>query len=132
MGKKNYTAVDHLISKPTKESEPIMAAPEKPYLNEVIEHQVEEEVRPYVSPRAETIELPPDIKKLGVQPASTSQFSTYQSVKLPISDDKVITGLQAPITSSFRWLATLAIYILRHAHLGLKIIHGKVVRVIRS
>lgn len=132
MGKKNYTTVDHLISKPTKESEPSVSVPENTYLKEVVEHQIEEEVKPYVSPRAETIELPPDIKKLGVHPSTTSQFSTYQNVKLPLADDKILPGLHAPITSSLRWLATLAIYILRHAHLGLKKIHGRVVRVVNS
>ena len=136
MPNKNYTAIDHLINKPvagkpTKEREPLTLSMETPYLQEVVEHQAEKEVRPYISPRRETIELPPDVKKLGVQSTASAQFSTYQNVKLPISDDKIMAGLHAPITSSIRWLATLAIYVLRHAHLGLKVIHGKIVRVIR-
>ncbi len=132
MANKNYTIIDHFIGKSAKEGEPILSSAEKPFLQEVVEHQAEEEVRPYISPRAETIELPPDVKKLGVQPTTNTQFSTYQTVKLPISDDKIMAGLHAPITSSLRWLATLATYILQHAHLGLKVIHGKVVRVIRQ
>ncbi len=134
----NFTAIDDVvkknkqpISKP-KEVEPVPSSKETYEIKEVVEHKPEEEVRPYVSPRAETIELPPDLKKMGLQPATTTQFPTYQNIKLPISDNKILTGLHAPITSSLRWLATLAIYLLQKAHLTLKIVHGKVIRIIRS
>lgn len=101
-------------------------------IEEVTEHKPEQEVEKFVNPRSETIELPPDLKKLGAQSTGTTQFSTYQNIKLPISDDKIIAGLHAPINSSLRWLATLAKYILACAHLGLKIVHGKVIRVVKS
>ena len=115
-----------------KEAEPIPTTKEKYEIKEAVEHQVEEEVKPFIQPRAETIELPPDLKKMGLQPATTTQFPSYQNIKLPISDDKIITGLQQPLTSSIRWLATLALYLLKQVHLTLKVIHGKVIRVVRS
>jgi hypothetical protein len=134
----NYTPIDDLIKKcqkqavsRPKEVEPAPSpAPEKYHLREVVEHEPEEEVRPYVTHRQETVAIPEELEKVGVQATSTPKFTSYQNVKLPISDDKVLEGLHAPIDSSFRWLATLATYILKKAHLGLKKIHGHAVRII--
>lgn len=135
----NFTNVSDLIKKnkidqksvsTSKEGEPITS--ERFQIKEVVEHKAEEEVRPFISPRQESIELPPDLKKMGLQPASTTKFPSYQNIKLPLSDEKIVVGMHAPVTSSIRWLATFAIYLLARAHLGLKVIHGKVVRVIRG
>jgi len=139
MNHKNYTPIDDLIKKnqqkdvaslPTKEAEPI---PKKKDIEfkELKEQELEEEVKPHLIKREETIKLSSDIQKLGLKPVPTTQFPQYQIVKLPISDDKIITGLHAPATSSLRWLATLALYLLQQAHLSLKVIHGKVVRVLK-
>jgi len=129
----NFTPINHLIKKlplPVslpKEVEPPL--PKEVEIETAVEHEPEAEVRPYLQRRTETITLPPDLKKMGVQATSTSRFITYQNVKIPLADDKVLSGLHAPITSSLRWLATLALYILRQAHIGLKKVHGHVVRV---
>lgn len=135
---KNFTNVDDLVKKNKHKNEPVSLPKEaepmstdKFEIKEVVEHKAEEEVRPFVSPRQETIELPPDLKKLGLQSASTTQFSSYQNIKLPITDEKIVVGLHAPVTSSLRWLATLATYLLARVHLGLKVVHGKVIRVIK-
>jgi len=146
MARKNYTPIHDLVRKhhslkspagvggPSKESEPFIAKQESQpeQVQEVVEHKPEKEVSTYVTPRQETIDIPPDLKQFGLQPATTTQFPTYQNIKLPISDEKITVGLHAPITASIRWLATLALYLLQKAHLGLKVIHGRVVRVIRS
>jgi hypothetical protein len=137
MTDKNYTPIDKLIKKYKdadrvslpKEVEPI--ATEKFEIKEVVEHEPDEETEKFVSPRAETIELPPDLQKLGLQPVSSTKFPSYKNIKLPLSDEKIIVGQKAPITSSLRWLATLALYILGQAHLGLKVIHGHVIRVLK-
>ncbi len=140
MTTKNYTPIEDLIkqhkrqrvvSKP-KEAEPILSAPEEYEIKEIVEHKPEKEARPFIYPRRETIELPPNLKKMGLQVVTSTKFPSYQTVVLPISDDKVLQGLHAPIYSSLRWLATLAWYILQKAHLTLKIIHGHVVRVVRG
>ncbi|MDO9028395.1 MAG: hypothetical protein Q7U68_06005 [Candidatus Roizmanbacteria bacterium] len=124
MTDKNYTAIDDLVKNKNsdkislpKEAEPV--AVEKFEIKEVVEHKPEEETGPYISPRAETIELPPDLQKLGLQPVQSTKFPSYKNIKLPLSDEKIIVGQKAPITSSLRWLATLALYILGQAHLGL-------------
>jgi len=132
----NYTPIDDRIKKlrlPTvslpKETEPALIRETE--IKEDIEYELEKEVSPFIQKRAETIKLPPDLKKIGLQTPSIGQFSNYQNIKLPISDDKIVTGLHSPVTSSLRWLATLALYILRQAHLGLKVVHGRVIRIIR-
>lgn len=125
---KNYTPFNQPLSLP-KEAEPILKK-EIEY-QESVEHEPSQELKPYVQKRAETIKLPPDLKKMGVQASTTSQTTTYQNVKIPLADDKVLVGMKAPITSSLRWLATFALYILHHAHLSLKIVHGHAVRVFK-
>ena len=134
----NYTPIDDLINKYRselvglpKEAEPISRSSEETQMQEVVEHEPSEEVRPFINPKAESIKLPPDLKLLGLQPVSNTQFQNYQNVKLPISDDKIIKGLNAPISSSLRWLATLAVYILRLGHLQLRVVGGRVIRVIK-
>lgn len=119
----------HFIGFINKEKEPPLR--EAITIEEKVELEPIKEVAPYVEVKKETIKLPPDLKRIGVQAISTPQFSQLQSVKLPISDDKIITGLHAPVTSSLRWLATLALYLLQMAHLQLKVVHGKIVRVFR-
>ncbi len=136
---KNFTPIDNLIKKYktsstaksisfSKESEPIRSKDLE--IKELEEYEPTKEVSPYLQKRAETIKLPPDLKKIGLQTVSGSQPTTITTIKLPISDDKVISGLHAPISSSLRWLATLAVYILKQAHIGLKVIHGHVVRIL--
>lgn len=138
----NFTKIDDVLKKNNqsttssffKEGEPGPVTKESfDEIQEVVEHEPDTETKPFISPRSDTIELPPDLIKLGVQSSnSTNNFSTYQNVKLPISDDKVIIGLHAPVSSSLRWLATFAIYLLARAHLGLKVVKGHVVRVLKS
>ena len=134
MTAKNYTSIDDLIKKwkqssigLPKEVEPVSIPTESLQMQESSEHQVSPEVKPYVQQRHETIKLPPDLTMLGLQPTTASQFSSYKNVKLPISDEKVIKGLHDPINSSSRWLSEFAIFILRQAHLTLRIVGGKVI-----
>ncbi len=80
----------------------------------------------------ETIELPPDVKKLGVAPSGPSApvvTITLPQVVLPISDQKVIVGLHVRLLNSLHWLATWCIRKLNKAHIALKVIHGKIIRV---
>lgn len=81
----------------------------------------------------ETIELPPDVKKLGVTTTGPSTpvaaATTTLQVTLPISDQQVVAGLHAQILSSLRWLAIWCVRKLKKAHIALKKIHGKIVRV---
>jgi hypothetical protein len=96
----------------------------------VVEHKInDEEIKEHVSAKDESIEIPQELKNIGVQAVSQPKFPTYQDMVLPLSDEKVFTGLKAPISSSLRWLSEFCAYMLRHTHLYLKQIHGKVIRV---
>lgn len=81
----------------------------------------------------DTIELPPDIKKLGVTQTGPSTpvptTTALPQVVLPISDQTVVSGLHAQILSSLRWLAVWCIKKLKKAHIALKKVHGKIIRV---
>lgn len=139
MSAQNFTPIDDLIKKMQpqssglpKEAEPILGPSESLHLQEAVEHEPSVEVKPYVQPRAESIKLPSDLTMIGLQPVSSSQFSSYKNIKLPISDEKIIKGLHEPITSSYRWLAEFAVFVLRQAHLALRVVHGKIIRVIQS
>ena len=140
----NYTPIEDLLQKYKssmvgypKEGEPPLRRPDTQFdeveeVQGVVEHQVQdEEVAKHVDVKPETIQLTEDLKRHGLQPVSDPQFYDYQKVKLPLTDDKVVTGLHAPLTSSIRWLATLAQFILWQSHIKLKVVGGKVVRVIK-
>jgi hypothetical protein len=81
----------------------------------------------------DVVEIPPDVRKLGVSPAGpttpVSATTAFPQVVLPISDQKVVAGLHSQVTSAFLWLATWCIKKLKKAHIALKVIHGKIIRV---
>lgn len=81
-----------------------------------------------------TIELPPDVKKLGVthSGSQTPVATSAVTISLPLSDDQIISGSQAPITSALKWLSVWCLKRLKSLHLALKNIHGKIVRVISN
>jgi hypothetical protein len=114
-----------------KESEPIMTRKEI-NIEEVVESELQKEAAPYLQPRQEIVNLPPELKKLGLHEVSSTKFPAGKTINLPLSDEKIITGLHAPVTSSLRWLAILADYLLKKMHLRLRIVSGKVVRVFRK
>lgn len=138
MATDNFTKIDELVKKDKradrvglpKEAEPMTS--DKFEIKEVVEQKPEAEVRPFISPRQETIELPPDLKKFGLKSVSGTKFPSYKNIKLPISDEKIIVGQKAPVTSALRWLSTIALYILGQAHLGLKVVRGHVIRVLKK
>lgn len=80
-----------------------------------------------------TIELPPDVKKLGVTQTGASApvtvTQTLPKVILPISDKEILKGLHEKVTNALRWLSTWCIRKLKKAHIALKEIHGKIIRV---
>ncbi len=82
---------------------------------------------------SETIELPPDVKKLGITPSGASTPITatpvLPEVILPISDQQIIVGLHAKVTSALKWLSTWCIRKLKKAHIALKVMHGKIIRI---
>ena len=141
MAVQNYTPLDELMAKiqksftslPTKEIEPAGMREEQKDIRIAVEHkELDEEVKPHIQVHEEVVEVPPDLQQMGVQATPTAQVQTHQPFQSLLSDEEIIKGLHQPTTSSFRWLAELALYILKHAHIVLKTVHGKVVRVIND
>jgi len=98
------------------------------------EEESSEGVEEYITPHPETIQLPPDLKKIGIQATNDdTQFkSALYKLKLPISDEKIMDDLKASPTESKRWYATILFYMLKMAHLTLKKVGSKVVRVFKT
>ena len=138
----NHTSIRHLIDdnkkqqtvRVTKEGEPIEIVSEALPSPEVTlvetEPTIEDrEVKKFVEVARDQPEIHPELKKAGLQSIDSSSLDQKHKVKLPIADEKVVEGLHKPISSSFRWLAEIAFFMLKQAHLTLKKIHGHVVRV---
>ncbi len=134
---KNYTPINHRFNgfksynKPNPlESETISSEKQAITIEEAVEYKIPKEVKPYIKQRPEIVEVLPEIKNQGVVSNPHTTAVTFQSIKLPLSDDKILLASRAPITSSIRWLATLAIYILKQAHLVVKKVGGRAVRLV--
>ncbi len=142
MAVQNYSPLDDLIARykktsytplPSKEMEPVITQEEQKDVKIVAEHKdLDQEIKPHVQVRREVVEVPPDLQAIGVQATPTTQFATQQQLQTLIPDADIIKGLHQPPTSSFRWLAELALYILKRAHITLKTVHGKIMRVVKN
>ena len=146
----NHTPIQHLIDdvdpqdktnqqtmRITKEGEPIEINAEKiaPQEVEIVdtEPRIEDrEVEKFVKVNHEEPTLHPELKKAGLQTIDSTSLDPKHKVELPLSDEKVMEGLHKPITSSYRWLAEFAFFMLKQAHLTLKKVHGHVVRVMQT
>jgi len=80
--------------------------------------------------KKEEIKLPPAVEKMGVRPSGAAMPApSAPAVTLPLTDDQVVKGLAFPLISSLRWLAEFCLRQLKKAHIGLKKVHGKMVRI---
>lgn len=145
----NHTNINHLVEEeekkkqkiesvvPTKEGEPFLTTSEKkmePRV-EVVESEPmieDKEVEKFMKVEKDNFELDPKLKKAGLEVIDSTTLDPRHNVKLPISDEKVLEGLQQPVNSSWRWLAEIAQFMLIRAHISLKKIHGHIVRVIKK
>ncbi len=76
-----------------------------------------------------TIPIPQPVSQMGVKPAGSNIPMPTASTVLPITDDQIAQGLGKSIKDSIRWLAEWCIRSLKKVHIGLKSIHGKLIRV---
>lgn len=148
MSQLNYTPIDNLLeeynkNRPqassvsiTKEGEPITITAESRPKEEIefteTEPSIEDrEVKEYVEVTQNEPTLSPELKKAGLNVVDSSSLDPKHRVTLPITDEKILEGLDKPIATSWRWLAEFARFFLLQAHITLKKIHGKVVRIIQ-
>jgi len=148
MHQDNYTDISHLVNGlshqpspffsyggPEHEKIPPKSEPADEHsfeIHEVVEHEPDKEVQEYVEHRKDVVEVSPDLQEIGVTANTATSYPSYKSLKLPISDEKVMVGLKAPISSGLRWLAEFCIFLLKQVHVNLKVAHGKVLRVFNS
>ncbi len=114
---------------PTKESEPTASSLSKSELKSAPEHTLSPEVIDYIKKQEAAIKVPEALKNMGVN-SGIDEDLIVDGPTLPISDTKIVQGLQQPINSSVRWLAELAIFILKQAHYTVKLINGHIKRII--
>ncbi len=76
-----------------------------------------------------SIPIPPPVAKMGVRPAGANVPTPAVAITLPITDDQIAQGLEKSIRDSFRWLAEWCLRRLKQVHVGLKSVHGKLMRV---
>jgi hypothetical protein len=132
--KQNTSLSQTPISAGGKESEMISAKPPENIKDISVEADIPKEVeKAGLQQVSETIELPPDLKKLGItNPVSSSvvnQVADLPDVKLPIPDKQVLFGLHQDVSSAIRWLAEWCVHKLHKAHVMIKVVHGKIRRV---
>lgn len=127
---KNFSKVDNLIGSLSKEQEKPSHSFE---IKETVEHEPSDEMKQFIKPAAETIKVPPDLQKTGIKVKTAApKYAGANAVNLPLSDEMILKGLHAPITSSLRWLSEWAKHLLKKAHLTFKTIHGHVVRIMQK
>lgn len=113
----------------SKESEPFAPKRNELVVEEVVEHEVKDpQVKQHVEVRKDVPEIPPDLKKIGITTPATSSFQTYQSLKLPLDENKLPAALQAPLSDSVRWLGELTQYIIIQSHGTIKSAHQNIVK----
>lgn len=113
----------------TKEAEPTASSLSKTELKSAPEHKLSPEVIDYIKKQEAAIKVPEALKNMGVS-AGIDEDLVVDGPKLPISDAKIMQGLQQPINSSVRWLAELALFILKQAHYTVKVVNGHIKRII--
>lgn len=81
----------------------------------------------------EEIELPPSVKEMGVTKIpEQANLPQAAPVLVPLADEQILQGTSpvAPVWASLTWLAQWCLRQLKKAHVKLKKIHGKIVRVV--
>ncbi len=114
-----------------KEQEPVKPADE-PVVREKSDHvEVSKEAESVgIRVHQDQIKVAKELQNIGVYETGTSaKVSANPTVRLPIPDNEVEKGLHNKIYLSVRWLAEWCILQLKRAHLTLKVVHGKVMRV---
>jgi hypothetical protein len=114
-------------STPSKEHEPV-GSRERLIIEQAREHEPSEELELHLEARQEIPKLDQELTQEGVTATPTTAFPTFEEVKLPLSDEKVVEGLEEPVTSSWRWLSEFCMHLLHLAHQTLKSVQGKATR----
>jgi hypothetical protein len=91
-------------------------------IEEVKEYEVPKEVTSHVSKATETIEIPDDLRNIGViQPHSHGLVSDtlQKELNLPLTDDQIGAGLRVDTKFSLRFLSEWSLRQLKKMHMHL-------------
>ena len=90
-----------------------------------------EVVKAGVRMSSDSVELPKFVQQMGVQSVAPAVAATTLSpvITLPLSDEQIAKGLHQSIMTSWRWLAQWCKRQLQQAHLIIKSMNGKTVRI---
>lgn len=115
-----------------KEAQPAPAPREIPNTQEIEVHKELApplELKSHMEVVKDTMPTTPHLEQAGAHIPETSAFTKPQPITLGLPDSAVVKGLQAPVTSSYRWLAELALWLIKaHQHVTLLVKGTKVVR----
>ncbi|MGB4966064.1 MAG: hypothetical protein WBO77_03075 [Microgenomates group bacterium] len=145
----NFTSIDFLLNQPAPAQPPISpistGSVEKtePAGGRIIESkpiaEIQEaakneqpqqpNVHDYVQINSSVPTIPADVAAAGVQVAPSVVSANEPLLELPLPDEQIPAALKKPVSSGLRWIAEICLYMLRKAHLKIKTIHGKVMRV---
>ncbi len=117
---------------PFKEAEPIGGAQHES-LKAIEEPEINEELAEFLKKTDDSMKkhLTPDLKKLGLQAHDDARV-TSGGPAFDIADEQIEKGLRQPVSSSWRWLSEKLVYLLKKAHIQLKMVHGHVKRVLTA
>lgn len=93
------------------------------------EQPSQQNVQDYIQVHSQIPTIPADVAAAGVQVSPSAHDVLQPVLELPLPDDQIPQALKKPVSSGLRWIAEICLYMLRKAHLKLKTIHGKVMRV---
>jgi len=115
-----------------KETESARGGPELSLSQSSTETELPKEVvEAGVRPAATTIDLPPNLKSLGMQ-STVSKSTTHiftEKTTLPLNDEQIALGLKQDIFSSWRWFSEWCVRKLKQAHQTVRHAHNKFIRV---
>lgn len=79
----------------------------------------------------EELELPPSVKQMGVTKIETEvSLPPAATTVVPLADDQIVKSSGASVWASLTWLAQWCLRQLKKAHVKLKKVQGKIVRVV--
>lgn len=129
----SFSPKTHGGSSSSKESEPVNSTPKAEVAvhdDELLEVEAQEAGLEMAQPVMQ--ELPPDLTQIGITLAQPSVSGVVAQpsllIQMPLTDEQIEKGLHEEMKSSWRWLAEECIRRLKIAHILLKQVHGKLVR----
>ena len=96
--------------------------------SEVSERKLPPEIQEHLVVIPHTPQISTEEEAAGVQSTGQTNYPSYLSKKIPLTDEEVALNEKKPITDPLRWLAEFCKYLLKQGNIVLKTVHGRVIR----